>query len=160
MTCIGPPLLDYDTKLSVKLSHVGLSTSSSFQTMRIGLTSHYLKRPIFVPKVDFDKTFKIQSTLICRKSVTLQSNIDLKSTKNVTFLKWIFEQQVDFWNNVSFKKLTTDWMKKRARFFFRFLATVKSAFYTLTFICLRGRRHHKWKKTSLRGAISDLRKTL
>ena len=59
MTCIGPPLLDYDTKLSVKLSHVGLSTSS-FQTMRIGLTSHYLKRPIFVPKVDFDKTFCVK----------------------------------------------------------------------------------------------------
>ena len=49
--------------------------------------------------------------------------------------------------------------KKGQDFFFRFLATVKSAFYTLTFICLRGRRHHKWKN-SLRGAIlKDSQKT-
>ena len=54
--------------------------------------SHYVKSPIFVPKVDFGKIYfeflisvKIQVTLICRKYVTLTSVFDGNSCQKTRF---------------------------------------------------------------------------
>ena len=53
---------------------------------------HYVKSPIFVPKVDFGKIYfeflisvKIEVTLICRKYVTLTSVFDGNSCQKTRF---------------------------------------------------------------------------